>query len=231
MRGGRQRRARRSGKLERRSPGRRLGSLRKSPCRSPTSSRASGRTSPAGWCCSTSSVTVGTLLLGAAHQARADVGHRVEPDGSAGPVPRRVPVLPLRLPVDHAAAQSPPKRRRSAYKKLVGRAGREAARGCPGPVGHARQARPPRRRVPGHRRQRGRRSTTTARPAFDAMLEAIRAAKHHVHIQFFIFRSDASGQRFIDALCECASRGVEVRFLYDSVGSYNLSRSLLRKLT
>ena len=62
------------------------------------------------------------------------------------------------------------------------------------------------------------------RPAFDAMLEAIRAAKHHVHIQFFIFRSDASGQRFIDALCECASRGVEVRFLYDSVGSYNLSR-------
>ncbi|HEV3386651.1 MAG TPA: cardiolipin synthase [Gemmata sp.] len=68
------------------------------------------------------------------------------------------------------------------------------------------------------------------RLAFDAMLEAIRAAQNHVHIQFFIFRSDASGARFIDALCECARRGVEVRFLYDSVGSYSLSRQLLRKL-
>ncbi len=67
-------------------------------------------------------------------------------------------------------------------------------------------------------------------PAFDAMIAAIRAAQHHVHIQFFIFRNDGSGHRFIDALCECARRGVEVRFLYDSVGSYNLSRRLLRQL-
>jgi cardiolipin synthase len=66
--------------------------------------------------------------------------------------------------------------------------------------------------------------------AFEAMLEAIRAARHHVHIQFFIFHSDASGQRFVNALCECARRGVQVRFLYDSVGSYNLSSSLLKRL-
>src|SRR5262245_55845253 len=67
--------------------------------------------------------------------------------------------------------------------------------------------------------------------AFEAMLDAIRFAKHHVHIQFFIFRSDASGRKFIDALCECACRGVEVRFLYDSVGSYNLRSVLVRQLT
>jgi cardiolipin synthase len=67
-------------------------------------------------------------------------------------------------------------------------------------------------------------------PAFDAMLEAIRSATHHVHIQFFIFRTDGSGQRFIDALCERAKAGVEVRLLYDSVGSYNLSSRLLRQL-
>jgi cardiolipin synthase len=67
-------------------------------------------------------------------------------------------------------------------------------------------------------------------PAYDAMIEAIRGARHHVHIQFFIFRSDASGRRFIDALCERAAAGVEVRFLYDSVGCYNLSRALLRQL-
>lgn len=67
--------------------------------------------------------------------------------------------------------------------------------------------------------------------AFEAMLDAIQSARDHVHMQFFIFRSDASGERFIDALCECARRGVEVRFLYDSVGSYNLSSRLLRKLS
>jgi len=67
--------------------------------------------------------------------------------------------------------------------------------------------------------------------AFDAMIDGIHSARNHVHIQFFIYRSDASGERFIDALCECARRGVEVRFLYDSVGSYNLTSRLLRKLT
>lgn len=67
--------------------------------------------------------------------------------------------------------------------------------------------------------------------AYEAMLEAIRSARHHVHIQFFIFHSDSSGERFIEAMCECARRGVEVRFLYDSVGSYTLSSRLLRRLT
>lgn len=67
-------------------------------------------------------------------------------------------------------------------------------------------------------------------PAYEAMLEAIRGAKHHVHIQFFIFRNDESGGRFLDALCERAKAGVEVRFLYDSVGSYNIARSSLQAL-
>lgn len=67
-------------------------------------------------------------------------------------------------------------------------------------------------------------------PAYDAMLEAIAAARHHVHIEFFIFRPDDSGRRFIRALSVAAKRGVEVRFLYDSVGSHSLSRQLLREL-
>ncbi len=66
--------------------------------------------------------------------------------------------------------------------------------------------------------------------AYEAMLEAIRTAKHHVHMQFFIIRSDESGTRFIDALSQCVKRGVEVRLIYDSIGSYNLSSRLLRGL-
>ena len=67
-------------------------------------------------------------------------------------------------------------------------------------------------------------------PAFDAMLAAIESAGHHVHAQFFICRADDIGRRFIDALRGCAARKVEVRFLVDSVGSYNLSSRLLRQL-
>jgi cardiolipin synthase len=67
-------------------------------------------------------------------------------------------------------------------------------------------------------------------PAYDAMIEAIHNARHHVHMEFFIFRPDESGRRFIEALCAASKRGVEVRFLYDSVGSYSLSSVLLRDL-
>ncbi|HEY1188585.1 MAG TPA: cardiolipin synthase [Gemmata sp.] len=67
-------------------------------------------------------------------------------------------------------------------------------------------------------------------PAFAAMLEAIGSARHHVHAQFFTCRADETGTRFIDALCACARRGVEVRFLVDSVGSYTLPSRLLRQV-
>jgi cardiolipin synthase len=65
-------------------------------------------------------------------------------------------------------------------------------------------------------------------PAFEAMLEAIRGARHHVHMQFFIVQPDDTGRRFLDALVGCAKRGVQVRFLYDSVGSWHLSSALVR---
>jgi cardiolipin synthase len=65
------------------------------------------------------------------------------------------------------------------------------------------------------------------KPAFDAMIEAIDAAEHHVHLEFFIFRGDATARRFTDALVRARKRGVEVRFAYDSVGSFTLLPSRL----
>lgn len=67
--------------------------------------------------------------------------------------------------------------------------------------------------------------------AFEAMIQAIENAEHHVHVQFFICRGDETGQRFINALRGCAKRNVEVRFLIDSMGSFNLSSRRLRELT
>lgn len=61
-------------------------------------------------------------------------------------------------------------------------------------------------------------------------LQAIEAAKHHIHIEYYIFQQDTIGHRFRDALMAAAKRGVEVRFLYDAVGSMGLTRSFLRKM-
>jgi cardiolipin synthase len=67
--------------------------------------------------------------------------------------------------------------------------------------------------------------------AYDAMLAAIRAAKNHIHMEFFIVRSDQSGREFIEALAERARAGVKVRFLYDAVGSWSLKTKIIDDLT
>lgn len=67
-------------------------------------------------------------------------------------------------------------------------------------------------------------------PAFDAMIAAIHGAKHHVHLEFFIFRPDDTGRRFVDALRAARARNVTVRFAYDSVGSFTFSTGQFREL-
>lgn len=54
---------------------------------------------------------------------------------------------------------------------------------------------------------------------YEAMLEAIAAARHHIHLASYIFDPDETGRRFRDALTAKAREGVAVRLLIDSVGS------------
>lgn len=63
---------------------------------------------------------------------------------------------------------------------------------------------------------------TEGRPAFDAMIAAIDGAKHHVHLESFIFRSDRLGRQFLDLLARKARAGVEVRLLTDGIGTRGL---------
>jgi cardiolipin synthase len=50
-------------------------------------------------------------------------------------------------------------------------------------------------------------------------LEAIRAAKHSVHIEAYIFRVGKSADAILSALCERARAGVQVRVVIDAIGS------------
>ena len=59
----------------------------------------------------------------------------------------------------------------------------------------------------------------TGDEAFPKMLEAIREARHHIHLQSFIIGNDAVGREFLEALAERARAGVRVRVLYDRFGS------------
>jgi cardiolipin synthase len=54
---------------------------------------------------------------------------------------------------------------------------------------------------------------------FESAAEAIRGAKRHVHLLIYIFKSDGTGRRTMELLAETARRGVEVRVLYDGLGS------------
>jgi len=54
--------------------------------------------------------------------------------------------------------------------------------------------------------------------AFPAMLNAIASAQDHVHFETYLFYSNATGKKFMDALCEKAREGVEVRLLVDFFG-------------
>ncbi len=55
--------------------------------------------------------------------------------------------------------------------------------------------------------------------AFAAIERDIAAARHHVHLEFYIWSDDTTGRRIRDLLTERARAGIEVRVLVDSVGA------------
>ena len=62
----------------------------------------------------------------------------------------------------------------------------------------------------------------------DALYEAIAAAAHHVHLEYYIFQPDETGARFRDLLIEKARQGVRCRVLLDAVGSWTVSHRFLK---
>ena len=65
---------------------------------------------------------------------------------------------------------------------------------------------------------------------FASLIDALRKAESFIHLEYYIFENDELGGRIADILKEKARSGVEVRFIYDDVGSWNLKRSFIRSL-
>lgn len=62
------------------------------------------------------------------------------------------------------------------------------------------------------------------------LINAIEQARHHIHIEYYIFSLDDVGTVINDLLIKKAREGVEVRMIVDSVGSFSLKRSFYNRL-
>ncbi|KFN43793.1 cardiolipin synthase [Arenimonas oryziterrae] len=65
---------------------------------------------------------------------------------------------------------------------------------------------------------------------FDALLAAIAQARHHVHLEYYIFEPDRTGTLVRDALIERARAGVQVRVLLDALGSGRIKNDFFAEL-
>ncbi|MFC4779423.1 cardiolipin synthase [Paenibacillus sp. GCM10023252] len=65
---------------------------------------------------------------------------------------------------------------------------------------------------------------------FDALFRDIEAATHHIHLVYYIVRNDDLGRRLVQALTAKAKEGVEVRFLFDHIGSFMLPSKFFNEL-
>lgn len=65
---------------------------------------------------------------------------------------------------------------------------------------------------------------------FDAIFEAVRAARDHVHLEYYIYEPDGIGSALAALLIERARAGVKVRLLVDALGSKKIGRKFLAPL-
>ncbi|MCJ8012821.1 cardiolipin synthase [Paenibacillus sp. KQZ6P-2] len=72
---------------------------------------------------------------------------------------------------------------------------------------------------------------TNGKETFSTLLEELQKAKHHIHMEYYIYRADDIGTRIQQILIEKAKAGVRVRFMYDAWGSMQLPKSFLQEMS
>ncbi len=65
---------------------------------------------------------------------------------------------------------------------------------------------------------------------FDKIIYELQNAKRFIHIEYYILIDDMIGNIIADILIEKAESGVEVRLIYDDVGSWSLPKTYTKKL-
>lgn len=70
----------------------------------------------------------------------------------------------------------------------------------------------------------------SGKDAIDAMVESMKSARMHIHLQSYIIADDTVGNIVKDILVKKAREGLVVRVIYDDVGSWTIGKAYVREL-
>ncbi len=65
---------------------------------------------------------------------------------------------------------------------------------------------------------------------FPEIFKTIEQAKHHIHLEYYIIEDDKIGNYLRELLIQKAQEGIEVRLIFDDVGSWELKRKFIRSM-
>jgi cardiolipin synthase len=65
---------------------------------------------------------------------------------------------------------------------------------------------------------------------YKRILEELKTAQHFIHIQFYIFEEGEMADELLEVFTQKRQEGVEIRLIYDAVGSWSLSKNYKDKL-
>ena len=71
---------------------------------------------------------------------------------------------------------------------------------------------------------------TYGKDAFDVILNDIENAKKHIHLEYYIIEDDKIGRKVRDLLIKKAKEGIDVKVIYDDMGSWSLSNKFLKPM-
>ncbi|MFC0523410.1 cardiolipin synthase [Pontibacillus salicampi] len=71
---------------------------------------------------------------------------------------------------------------------------------------------------------------TNGHEAFPRIKEELKEAKNFIHMEYYLFNSDQTGESIMDILVAKAQEGVTVRLLYDSAGSLKLKNKDIKRM-
>lgn len=65
---------------------------------------------------------------------------------------------------------------------------------------------------------------------FPEVIASLKAAKRHIHIEYYIYEDDHIGKQIEEILIQKAAEGVDVRFIYDDFGSSRVRKRMAKNL-
>ena len=71
---------------------------------------------------------------------------------------------------------------------------------------------------------------TSGKEKFDALKRDIENAESYIHLQYYIFENDTIGRELRELMVAKAKQGVEVRVIYDHVGSFTINAAFFQRM-